>query len=351
VSDVQQGPGWWQASDGRWYSPEQHPNHQPPAVPFPPLPVQPTSQQVSFPPLPAKPNSQQVSFPPLPAKPTSQQVSFPPLPVQPTSQQVSFPPLPVQPNSQQSNPIPTQDLPVGLGPPPGWWQASDGRWYPPQGYPTAPDAESAKAATKGAKAQAKAFRPWYKKKRFMLPGVGALIIVLVVAVNAANKKNSPAPVQSAASGSTTTTTTSGGNKSASGCTAHSAGYPDKQATDCVALPNNSVALANTVVTATWARSQDSIGDAVICARVTIKNNNSSTISYNELYWKLQTPSGAVLDSSYAETNPLNSGDLVGGGTASGNVCFDDPGTTGNYVGIYKPDPYNATRGIWLFPLG
>lgn len=29
MSDVQQGPGWWQASDGRWYPPEQHPN--PPA--------------------------------------------------------------------------------------------------------------------------------------------------------------------------------------------------------------------------------------------------------------------------------------------------------------------------------
>ena len=26
MSDVSQGPGWWQASDGRWYPPEQHPN-------------------------------------------------------------------------------------------------------------------------------------------------------------------------------------------------------------------------------------------------------------------------------------------------------------------------------------
>jgi hypothetical protein len=25
VSDVPQGPGWWQASDGKWYSPEQFP--------------------------------------------------------------------------------------------------------------------------------------------------------------------------------------------------------------------------------------------------------------------------------------------------------------------------------------
>jgi transcription elongation factor Elf1 len=42
VSNIQQGPDWWQASDGRWYSPELHPNHQaplppPPAVPAPRL--------------------------------------------------------------------------------------------------------------------------------------------------------------------------------------------------------------------------------------------------------------------------------------------------------------------------
>ena len=47
MSDVSQGPGWWQASDGKWYPPDQHPNYQsppqsppsfgaPPASPYPP---------------------------------------------------------------------------------------------------------------------------------------------------------------------------------------------------------------------------------------------------------------------------------------------------------------------------
>ena len=31
MSETSQGPGWWQASDGRWYPPESHPNHR--AVP------------------------------------------------------------------------------------------------------------------------------------------------------------------------------------------------------------------------------------------------------------------------------------------------------------------------------
>jgi hypothetical protein len=58
MSDVSQGPGWWLASDGRWYAPEQHPNYRPP------------------------------------------------------------PPLPPPPRRG-----------------PGWWQASDGEWYAPQQHP------------------------------------------------------------------------------------------------------------------------------------------------------------------------------------------------------------------------
>ena len=36
MSDVAQGPGWWQASDGKWYSPEQVPGD---ATPSPPTPT------------------------------------------------------------------------------------------------------------------------------------------------------------------------------------------------------------------------------------------------------------------------------------------------------------------------
>jgi hypothetical protein len=33
MSDVSGGPGWWQASDDKWYRPEQHPDYRPPAPP------------------------------------------------------------------------------------------------------------------------------------------------------------------------------------------------------------------------------------------------------------------------------------------------------------------------------
>jgi hypothetical protein len=38
MSDVSQGAGWWQASDGKWYAPEQQSNEQPPAPPPAPGP-------------------------------------------------------------------------------------------------------------------------------------------------------------------------------------------------------------------------------------------------------------------------------------------------------------------------
>jgi hypothetical protein len=124
-------------------------------------------------------------------------------------------------------------------------------------------------------------------------------------------------------------------------------YPGHQSSDCVAV-NNVVAIANTTVTATWSKSTNALG-AEICAAITIKNHNSSTITYNDLYWTLQTPSGEIVNSNFEASPDLGSGNMIGGGTATGNVCFDDPGQSGVYVGIYKPDPFNSDRGIWLFP--
>src|SRR5947209_7011995 len=43
MSDTQRGPGWWIASDGKWYPPELHPNYRPPPPPAPtPPPPAPT---------------------------------------------------------------------------------------------------------------------------------------------------------------------------------------------------------------------------------------------------------------------------------------------------------------------
>src|SRR5580704_6033407 len=36
MADVSQGPGWWIASDGKWYPPELHPSRMPPSQWGPP---------------------------------------------------------------------------------------------------------------------------------------------------------------------------------------------------------------------------------------------------------------------------------------------------------------------------
>lgn len=208
----------------------------------------------------------------------------------------------------------------------GWWMASDGKWYPPQSAPP-PPAVYVQAPKKGPR--------WGCIIPIGVVGLVIVLLVVIIAVAVGGGKNS---------------TTGGGNKNPAGCTAHPATYPDHQSTDCVALPNGTVSIANTTVSATWTTSTDDFGSASICAAVKIVNHNSTTISYNDLYWSLQNPAGTVVNTNFSATGDLGSGELVAGGTATGNVCFDNPGTAGTYVGIYKPDAFNSTRGIWLTAL-
>lgn len=45
MSEQSQGPGWWRASDGRWYPPETHPGYRPPEPPPPLEPPPPPQRQ------------------------------------------------------------------------------------------------------------------------------------------------------------------------------------------------------------------------------------------------------------------------------------------------------------------
>ncbi|MEY2435021.1 MAG: hypothetical protein QOC92_4746, partial [Acidimicrobiaceae bacterium] len=52
MSDSTQGPGWWQAADGKWYPPEQHPDFQPAATaPFETVSGPPVGPPVGPPPV------------------------------------------------------------------------------------------------------------------------------------------------------------------------------------------------------------------------------------------------------------------------------------------------------------
>src|ERR1017187_5797979 len=62
VSDTSQGPGWWQASDGKWYPPESA------ARPPPPAPAPPVGPPPQFAPVPTAPGVAPLpGLPPMPA--------------------------------------------------------------------------------------------------------------------------------------------------------------------------------------------------------------------------------------------------------------------------------------------
>jgi Domain of unknown function (DUF4190) len=124
MSDTSQGPGWWLASDGKWYPPEQSPGYEPASVPAiaPGVPrtgtlpasgtLPPTPPQSAGPPGPAT-----GSLPPTPAAP-SPGVSTGTLP--PTA----FPPAP-----------PPGTVPPGAYPPGAY---APGAGHPYGGYPPGP---------------------------------------------------------------------------------------------------------------------------------------------------------------------------------------------------------------------
>lgn len=88
------------------------------------------------------------------------------------------------------------------------------------------------------------------------------------------------------------------------------------------------------------------GKTYVTADVQLENTGSETQAYNVYDFRIQTPGGQVLDGSYATLEkPLNSGDLVAGGKASGQIVFEVPIEDGATYVIWKPSYYDATRAV------
>jgi hypothetical protein len=111
VSMSSQGPGWWQASDGRWYPPDLHPSATPAPVPTPPPFTPPVAA-----PQPTGPNGWEV---PPDGHPGQGAQGTPPTPV-PASQVPSW-----GPPSAPAGPPPV---------PPAYGQPAYGQPVPPPGF-------------------------------------------------------------------------------------------------------------------------------------------------------------------------------------------------------------------------
>lgn len=224
---------------------------------------------------------------------------------------------------------------------PGWWQASDGGWYPPEAHPGyRPPPPPSGGSPYGAQVPQPAYQAPYqpakvKKSHGCLTAfliVGALLAVLVVVVSVAATRSSDNGTTSQSAAPST-------------CAAYS--YPDKQSGDhCAAVGMPVMDFGQTVTLSNMRRVPGTFNDAEICADVSYVNRSKDTQSFNVFDWKLQTPKGVV--QSFELTNAtLQSGDLVAGGSTSGSVCFKDNGEKGQFVVIWKPKAFRADRGVWV----
>jgi hypothetical protein len=105
MSDVSRGPGWWLASDGKWYAPELHPNYQS-------SPTSPDEQESG-----RGPDADGAAAPAPEAD----------------EHQALQPARDVRAGEAS---VPARawaaDAPQGDG----WWQGTDGKWYAPELYPS-----------------------------------------------------------------------------------------------------------------------------------------------------------------------------------------------------------------------
>lgn len=225
---------------------------------------------------------------------------------------------------------------------------------PPPPNPEQPQPESAKdakARAKGEKAYAKASRPWYKKKRFILPLGLLLLIIIVAALGSGDDDGSDTPAasdQEAAEGA------DDGAAEAEGEDAEEALFPDRvdrQPNDIEAQVGEPISVGGYSATITSLEHTDAINDfedeGYLVAEVELSNDSDQAQSYNTFDWRVQTPNGQVLDAAFVGEEQLGSGDLVQGGNVTGQVYWEvGHDISGEYYVIYKPDAFDAARAIW-----
>ena len=117
-------------------------------------------------------------------------------------------------------------------------------------------------------------------------------------------------------------------------------FPGKQGKDTAAKAGDFVTVDGvTITSAPLRQSNGKFGDgAYLCTEVTIKNESNKPARFSSVWdWKLQNPSGTIRDASlFGTENGLSSGEVAPGGTATGDVCFENQVDPGTYVVLLDP---------------
>lgn len=205
----------------------------------------------------------------------------------------------------------------------------------PEPQPGYGSPREARAQASAEKAYRKAQRPWYKKKRFIVPLALVLLIVIISVANSGGNGGS--------------TTAPGGNAAAQNPDAPPA-FPGASAEDLIAEAGGVVDSEGLSMTATALTEGDSTLGETLCTTVTY-NNGGDAAQFSLIDWKLQDPNGTILNTGFTgSSNLLSSGEIAPGGTASGDVCFDAPqgSPSGQYVVLFDPTfRFSSERIAWL----
>ncbi len=198
---------------------------------------------------------------------------------------------------------------------------------------------NARAQAAADKAYRKASRPWFKKKRFILPLIVLVIIVISIAASA-GKKDTAATGTSGPAAAT----------QAAPAKAAVAAFPGAKDGDVVGHGGDALNIGDATVTSAAIANGDATLGATLCTSVSLKNASKETIQFSVFDWKLQSPSGTIMSSGFSGSkNMLSTGEIAPGGTASGDVCFDNKQPTpGQYVVLYQPTfSFFSNRAVWI----
>lgn len=208
---------------------------------------------------------------------------------------------------------------------------------------TIPDAKrDGKAQAAADKAYRKASRPWFKKKRFLLPLI-LLVIIIITSVSNGGKKDSSAAISPS-------TDASAAAPAAAAAAPAAAAFPGAKDSDVVGKAGAALKVGDATVTSAPIAKGDATFGKTICTATTMSNGSKETISFNAFDWKLQTPSGTILNPGFTGSdNTLNSGEIAPGGKASGDVCFDNKkAEAGKFVVLYEPVfSFFSDRAAWI----
>ncbi len=218
-----------------------------------------------------------------------------------------------------------------------------------------------KAERAAAKAYAKAQRPWYKKKRFIIPG-GLVALGILGSASGGGGTSSTDPVAAPESSQSSAPAAAPESAALAAPAAPAAApppapapapanvYPGQLQDDQVVQGGGTVTIEGWQITASPLEQRDSPfgGADNVCADVVLVNTSDETEDYNGLSFSLQDPAGGIQEfGSIGEGTQLSAGSAAPGGQVSGEQCFESR-SSGQYVFFYQPHAFTGEGGRVAF---